>query len=70
MYPAYLCNVMVKRSETWPVKKEHVIRVEKNDTRMVRWVYNVRPKDRISAEELRTRLKLNAMKECLQNNRL
>lgn len=37
---------------------------------MVRWMYNVRPDDRISAEELGTRLKLNSMKKCLQDKRL
>ena len=30
----------------------------------------IRPEDRISAEELRTRLKLKSMRECLQNRRL
>ena len=28
---------------------------------------NIRPEDRISAEELRTRLKMKSMRECLQN---
>ena len=37
---------------------------------MVRWVCNVRPKYRISAEVLRTRLKLNSMRECLLDKRL
>ena len=28
---------------------------------MVRWIYSVRPEDRISAEELGTRIKMNNM---------
>ena len=43
-------------SETWPVKEEDVIKLEKNDVWMVRQMCNVRSEDRISAEELRTRL--------------
>ena len=33
-----------------------------NDSRMVRWMFNVRPEDRISTVELRTILKLKSMK--------
>ena len=50
-------------SKTWPVKKEELIRHEKKDVRMVRQICNVRPEDRISAEEFSTRLKLNSMSE-------
>ena len=37
---------------------------------MVRWTCNVKSEDEISAEELRTRMKLKSMKECLQDRRL
>ena len=37
---------------------------------MNKWLCNVRPEDRISAEELRTRVKLKSMRECLQGRRL
>ena len=46
--------------------EENVIRLEKSDTRMVRWVCNVRPEDWISTEELKTRLKLKSMRKCLR----
>ena len=46
--------------------EENVIRLEKSDTRMVRWVCNVRPEDWISTEELKTRLKLKSMGKCLR----
>ena len=42
----------------------------REDTRMVRWMCNISPEDRISAEELKTRLKLKTMRECLQDRRL
>ena len=34
-----------------------MIKLERNDSRMVRWMRTVKPEDRSSAEELRTRLK-------------
>ena len=37
-----------------------------NDSRMVRWMFNFRPEDWISTEELRTKLKLNSMRGGLQ----
>lgn len=37
---------------------------------MVRWMYNVKPKDRIPSEELRTRLKLKNLREYLHDRRL
>ena len=42
----------------------------RNDARMVKWMSNVRSKDKRSAEELRTRLKLNNSKQCLQDRGL
>ena len=38
-----------------------MIRRETNDARMVKWMRYVRPKDRISEEELRTRIKWKRM---------
>ena len=37
---------------------------------MVGWMPNVKSEDRISTEELRTRLKLKSMRKCLQDRRL
>ena len=53
---------MLHQSETWPVKVEDVIKLGRNDPRIVRWMCNVRPENRISDEELRTRLKLKIMR--------
>ena len=63
------CVMLIGR-ETWPVKVENVVRLARNDARMVRWMCKVRPEDRIYAEELRARLKLKGVRECLQNRRL
>ena len=61
---------MLYESKTWSLKEGYVIRLERNDARTVGWMGNIRPKDRNFAEELRTRLKLNSMRECLQDRRL
>ena len=62
---------MLYESETCHVKEEDMIRLERNGTRMVRWMFNVRPEDRISIEEeLMTRLKLKSVRECLHDRRL
>ena len=42
----------------------------KNDAEMVLWMHNVRPEDRISADEFRTRPTVNITRECLQHKRL
>ena len=55
--------------ETWPFKEEDVVILERNDTVMVRWMCIVRCQDKISAEELRTRLKLNSIRENLQGRK-
>ena len=42
-----------------------MIRLEKNHAKMIRWMCNFRPEDKISAEELRTKLKWNSLREYL-----
>ena len=44
-----------------------MIRLERSDARIVKWMFSVRPEDRISAKELKTRLKLNDMMKCMQD---
>ena len=61
---------MLYGSEAWSVKVEDVTRLQKNDARMVRWVCNIRAEDKVSAEELRTRLTLKSTKECLPDRGL
>ena len=60
---------MLYGSETGPLE-EDVIRLERNGERMLRLICNVRPEDRLTANELRFRLKLNSLWEYLQDRRL
>ena len=70
LYSACVCSVMVHRSETWLVKEEDIIRIERSDAGINRWISNVRSEDKIFAEELRPRLKFNSLNECFQDGRL
>lgn len=58
-YFAFVCRIMLFESESWRFKEENVIRLQRNDPRMFRWVCNVRPQHRISTKELKIRLNLN-----------
>ena len=46
------------------------MRLVRNDARMVKWMSNVTSTDKSSAEQLRTRRKLNSTKQCLQDRGL
>lgn len=47
-----------------------MIRLERNGARISIWMYNARPEERISAEELSSTLKLISMREGLQDKTL
>jgi len=46
---------MLYGSETWPVKKENVVALQRTLMRMVRWMCGVKLKDRLPSKELRER---------------
>ena len=54
---------------TWPVKEKDLIRLERNDARMIRWISKIGLR-KIFTEKSRTRFKLKSMKESLQNRRM
>jgi len=47
---------MLHGSETWPVRKENKVALQRAEMRMVRWMCNVKVKDRVPSKELRERL--------------
>ena len=47
---------MLHGSETWPVRKENEVVLQRAEMRMVRWMCDVKVKDRVSSKELRDRL--------------
>jgi len=61
---------MLHRSETWPVRKENEVALQQAEMRMVRWMYNVKVKDRVPSKELRERVGIDDIILILQQNRL
>ena len=57
-------------SETWPVRKENVVALQRADMRMVRWMCGIKLKDRFPSKELRERLCIDDIALVLQQNRL
>ena len=61
---------MLYGRETWPFKEANVVRLERYDARMIKWIYNIWAEDKISAVLLGNRLQLNTMRKCLPNRQL
>ena len=61
---------MLHGSETWPVKKENEVALQRPEMRMVRWMCIVKIKDRVQSKELRERLGIDDIILILQQNRL
>jgi len=47
---------MLHGSETWPVRKENVVALQRAEMRMVRWMCSIKAKDRFPSDKLRDRL--------------
>jgi len=45
-------------SETWPMKVEHKLKVNRTEMSMIRWTCGVKPNERKKSEELRELLGL------------
>ena len=61
---------MLHGSETWPVRKENEVALQPAEMRMVRWMCNVKVKDKVPSKELRERLGIDDIILILQQNRL
>jgi len=61
---------MLHGSETWPVRKENEVALQRAGMRMVRWMCGVKQQDRVPSKELRGRLGLDDIISVLQQNRL
>jgi len=61
---------MLHGSETWPVRKENEVALQKAEMRMVRWMCGVKLQDRVPSKELRGRIGLDDIISVLQRNRL
>jgi len=61
---------MLHRSETWPVRKQNEVALQRVEMRMVRWMCHVKLKDGVPSKELRERLGIDDIILILQQNGL
>jgi len=61
---------MLHGSETWPVRKENVVALQRAEMRTVRWMCGIKLKDSFPSKELRDRLGIDNIALVLQQNRL
>ena len=53
LYSSCVQSSMLHGSETWPVRKENVVALQRAEMRMVGWMCGVKLKDRLPSKELR-----------------
>ena len=70
LYSSCAQSSMLHGSETWPVRKENEVALQRAEMRMVRWTCNVKVKDRVPSKELIERLGIDDIILILQQNRL
>jgi len=70
LYSSCLRSSMLHGSETWPVRKENEVALQRAEMRIVRWMCNVKVKDGVPSKELRERLGIDGIILILQQKRL
>jgi len=70
LYSSCVRSSVLHGSDTWPVRKENEVALQRVEMRMVRWMCGVKLQDRVSSKELRGRLELVDIISVLQQNRL
>jgi len=50
---------MLHGRETWPIRKENEVELQRAETRMVKWMCGVKLQDKVPGKELRGRLGLD-----------
>jgi len=57
-------------SETWPMKVEHELKMNRTEMSMIRWMCGVKLNERKKSEELRELLRLEPVSLMIKNSRL
>ena len=53
LYSSCVLSSMLHGSETWPIRKENVVALQRAEMRMVRWMCSIKLKDRFASKDLR-----------------
>jgi len=59
LYSSYVQSSMLHGSETWPIRMENEVALQRAEMRMVRWMCGVKLQDRVPSKWLRERLGLD-----------
>lgn len=70
LYSASVDSVILYLSQTWPVKVDSLMEVQKNDSEMFELMYSVRSVDWMFVVELGDSLELTTLREYLRNRLL
>ena len=70
LYSSCVQSSVLHGSETWPVRKENDVALQRAEMRMVRWMCNVKVKDGVTSKELREGLGIDDIILIIQQNRL
>ena len=64
VYSSCVRSVMLHAAETWAKKVDTLNRPRRNDRAMIRWICNVRAKDKVSSDSLLTKLGIQDLDGC------
>jgi len=70
LYSSCVRSSVLHGSETWHVRKENEVALQRAEMKIVRWMCNVKVKDRVPSKELRERLGIDDIILILQQNGL
>ena len=70
LYSSCVTSSMLHGSDSWPVRKENKVALQRAEMRMVRCMCGIKLKDRFPSKELRERLGIDDTALVLQQNRL
>ena len=70
VYSSCVWNAMLHASETWPLTKPNLQRLQRNDRAMIRQICNVRPQDTVTTNELLVQLGIEDLDLILKERRL
>ena len=70
LYSSCVRSSMLHGSESWPIRKENMVALQRGEMRMVRWMCGIKLKDRLPSKELGERLGIDDIALVLQQNRL
>jgi len=70
LYSSCVRSSMLHGSDSWPVRKENEVALQRAEMRMVRCMCGIKLKDRFPSKELRERLGTDDTALVLQQNRL